>query len=82
MPVQRKLGKGDYVMKKGTAIMVKMIGLFLSVTGLGIFSFLMVAWSVEEYSTYPVPVWPMALGIVIAILGFICVKSGMGCNSS
>ena len=64
-------------MKKGTARMVKMVGLFLSVTGLGIFSFLVVAWSVEEYSTYAIPVWPMVLGIVMAVLGFICVKAGM-----
>ena len=64
-------------MKKGMALPVKIIGLFLSFLGLVILGFLIVMWSVEEYSTYAIPVWPMVLGIVIAVLGFICVKAGM-----
>ena len=64
-------------MKKGMARLVKIIGLFLSFLGLALFSFLIVIWSVEEYSTYAIPVWPMVLGIVMAVLGFICVKAGM-----
>jgi len=64
-------------MKKGMALLVKIIGLFLSALGLAVFSFLIVVWSVEDYSTYSVPVWPMVFSIVIAVLGFICVKAGM-----
>ena len=69
-------------MKKGNALLVKIVGLFLSVLGLAIFSFLIVIWSTEEYSTYAVSIWPMALGIVIAVLGFVCVKAGMGGTST
>ncbi|MCF8127905.1 MAG: hypothetical protein K9N10_05295 [Deltaproteobacteria bacterium] len=64
-------------MKKGKDLLLKMIGLFLSSMGLAAFSFLIVLWSVEDYSTYSVPVWPMVFSIVIAVLGFICVKVGM-----
>ena len=68
-------------MKRGKALLIKIIGLLLSVLGLAIFGFLIVVWSVEEYSTYSVPVWPMVFGIVIAVLGFICLKAGMGGTS-
>ena len=63
-------------MKKSMVRVAKTVGLLLSVLGLALFSFLFVVWSTEEYSTYSVPVWPMVLGIVIAVLGFICVKAG------
>ena len=69
-------------MKKGNALLVKIVGLFLSVLGLALFSVLIVIWSTEEYSTYTVSIWPMALGIVIAVLGFVCVKAGMGGTST
>jgi uncharacterized membrane protein YqjE len=64
-------------MKKGTVRLLKMVGSLLSFMGLAVFSFLIVIWSVEDYSTYSVPVWPMVFSIVIAVLGFICVKAGM-----
>jgi len=64
-------------MKKGTVLLLKTVGLLLSSLGLAVFSFLIVIWSVEDYSTYSVPVWPMVFSIVIAVLGFICVKTGM-----
>ncbi len=64
-------------MKKGTVLLLKTGGLLLSSLGLAVFSFLIVIWSVEDYSTYSVPVWPMVFSIVIAVLGFICVKAGM-----
>jgi len=64
-------------MKKGTVVLLKTVGLLLSSLGLAVFSFLIVIWSVEDYSTYSVPVWPMVFSIVIAVLGFICVKTGM-----
>jgi len=69
-------------MKKGTARLVKIIGLFLTFLGLAVFGFLIVVWSTEEYSTYAVPVWPMVLGIVFAVFGLICVKAGMGGTST
>ena len=64
-------------MKKRTVLLFKTVGLSLSFLGLAVFSFLIVVWSVEDYSTYSVPVWPMVFSIVIAVLGFICVKAGM-----
>ena len=69
-------------MKKGMGLLVKIVGLFLSVLGLAIFSLLIVVWSTEEYTTYSVPAWPMVFSIVIAVLGFICVKAGMGGTST
>ena len=68
-------------MGNGMKCLVKMIGLFLTLLGLAMFSFFVVAWSVEDYTTYSVPVWPMVFGIVIAVFGFICVKAGMGGTS-
>jgi len=82
IPNDQKLHYGDHIMEKGMALLVKIIGLFLSALGLAVFSFLIVAWSVEEYSHYSVPVWPMVFSIVIAVLGFVCVKAGMGGHSS
>jgi len=61
--------------------MIRIIGVFLSGLGAAIFGLLFVLWSVEEYSTYSVPVWPMVFGIGIAALGLICVKAGTGPSS-
>ena len=64
-------------MKKSMALMIRIIGVFLSMLGAAIFCLLFVLWSVEEYSTYSIPLWPMVFGIGIAVLGLICVKAGM-----
>jgi vacuolar-type H+-ATPase subunit I/STV1 len=63
-------------MKKSTALIIRIIGVLLSMLGVAIFCLLFVLWSVEEYSTYSVPLWPMAFGIGIAVLGLICIKAG------
>lgn len=68
-------------MKKNIALMIKIIGVFLSALGAAIFSLLFILWSVEEYSTYSVPLWPMFFSIGIAVLGLICVKVGMNRTS-
>ncbi len=67
-------------MKKSSALMIRIIGVFLSMLGAAIFCLLFVLWSVEEYATYSVPLWPMAFGIGIAVLGLICVKAGTTSN--
>jgi len=68
-------------MKKSTSLMIRIIGVFLSILGAAIFCLLFVLWSVEEYSTYSVSFWPMVFGIGIAVLGLICVKAGMSSTS-
>ncbi len=67
-------------MKKNTALMIRIIGVFLSMLGVAIFFLLVLFWSVEEYATYSVPLWPMVFGIGIAVLGLICIKTGETSN--
>ncbi|MCF8130253.1 MAG: hypothetical protein K9N10_17220 [Deltaproteobacteria bacterium] len=67
-------------MKKNTALMIRIIGVFLSMLGIVIFFLLFLFWSVEEYAAYSVPLWPMAFGIGIAVLGLICIKAGETSN--
>lgn len=69
-------------MKKGLALMVRIIGFFLSFLGAITFCFLVILWSVEDYSNYSVQLWPMVFSIVIAVLGLICVKAGMSYTHS
>jgi hypothetical protein len=67
-------------MKKNTALTIRIIGVFLSMLGVAIFFLLVLFWSVEEYATYSVPLWPMAFGVGIAVLGLICIKAGATSN--
>lgn len=63
-------------MKKTTALMIGIIGVFLSMLGAAMFCLLFVLWGVEGYSSYSLPLWPMVIGIGIAVLGLACVKAG------
>jgi hypothetical protein len=67
-------------MKKNTALMIRMTGVFLNMLGVAIFFLLVLFWSVEEYAAYSVPLWPMAFCIGIAVLGLICIKAGATSN--
>ncbi len=67
-------------MKTRTAIIIRIMGVFLSMLGAAIFCLLFVLWSVEEYSRYSVPIWPMVIGMGITFLGLICVKTGSTSN--
>jgi len=67
-------------MKKSTALMIRIIGVFLSMLGVAKFFLLVLFWSVEEYATYSVPLWAMAFGMGITVLGLICIKAGATSN--
>ena len=67
-------------MKTKTAIIIRIIGVLLSMLGAAIFCLLFVLWRVEEYSSYSAPIWPMVIGIGITFLGLICVKTGTTSN--
>jgi hypothetical protein len=67
-------------MKTRTAIIIRIIGVFLTMLGAAIFCLLFVSWSVEEYSSYSVPIWPMVIVMGITFLGVICVKTGTTSN--
>ena len=67
-------------MKTRTAIIIRIIGVLLSMLGAAIFCLLFILWRVEEYSSYSVPIWPMVIGIGITFLGLICVKTGTTSN--
>ncbi|MBT3368067.1 MAG: hypothetical protein HN416_13005 [Nitrospina sp.] len=67
-------------MKTKTAIIIRIIGVFLTMLGAVIFCLLFVLWSAEEYSSYSVPIWPMVMGMGITFLGLICVKTGATSN--
>jgi len=64
------------------AFMSRIIGVFLTILGGATVWLLFVLWSVEEYSTHSVPLWPVVFGIGIAALGLMCVKAGTSSTSS
>ena len=55
---------------------MKALGIIITGLGVTLSSFTFLFYTLEDYTPYddPIPLWPMFLGVAVALIGLACLK--------